>query len=59
MALIPAVLHLAGDHAWWLPGWLDRILPEVDVEGTRLEVADAVVEDAPREEAPVGAGVGH
>jgi len=37
MLIIPAVLHLAGDAAWWLPRWLDRILPDVDVEGAKLE----------------------
>ncbi|MEV2274217.1 MMPL family transporter [Nocardiopsis sp. NPDC049922] len=37
LTLIPALLHLAGDKAWWLPRWLDRILPDVDVEGARLE----------------------
>jgi putative drug exporter of the RND superfamily len=37
MALIPAVLYLLGEKAWWLPAWLDRILPDVDVEGASLE----------------------
>jgi RND superfamily putative drug exporter len=37
MALIPAVLYLLGDRAWWLPRWLDRLLPDVDVEGEKLE----------------------
>ncbi|HEY0952756.1 MMPL family transporter [Nocardioides sp.] len=37
IALIPAVLYLLGDRAWWLPRWLDRLLPEVDVEGEKLE----------------------
>ncbi|GAA1453185.1 MMPL family transporter [Nocardiopsis tropica] len=37
MALIPALMHLAGNGAWWLPGWLDRILPDIDVEGAALE----------------------
>jgi len=37
MALIPAVLYLLGEKAWWLPKWLDRLLPNVDVEGTSLE----------------------
>ncbi len=37
MLLIPAAMHLAGDSAWWLPRWLDRILPNVDVEGAELE----------------------
>lgn len=37
MALIPAVLYLMGDRAWWLPTWLDRLLPNVDVEGESLD----------------------
>src|SRR5579875_839642 len=36
MTLIPALMYLLGDKAWWLPKWLDRILPRVDVEGSRL-----------------------
>ncbi|WP_231389041.1 MMPL family transporter [Marmoricola sp. URHB0036] len=36
MTLVPAVLVLLGRRAWWLPGWLDRLLPEVDVEGAAL-----------------------
>ncbi|MEV5354876.1 MMPL family transporter [Streptomyces sp. NPDC052693] len=36
MALVPAVLALLGDKAWWLPRWLDRALPRVDVEGAAL-----------------------
>ncbi|MEU6861549.1 MMPL family transporter [Glycomyces sp. NPDC046736] len=37
MLIIPALMHLVGDKAWWLPKWLDRILPDVDVEGAALE----------------------
>lgn len=37
MALIPALMYLLGDKAWWLPGWLDRLLPNVDVEGEGLQ----------------------
>ncbi|WP_129656514.1 MMPL family transporter [Rothia halotolerans] len=37
MTLIPAVMHLLGEKAWWIPRWLDRILPNVDVEGSSLE----------------------
>ncbi|MEU5917210.1 MMPL family transporter [Streptomyces sp. NPDC047141] len=36
MAIVPAVLALLGRKAWWLPKWLDRILPNVDVEGEAL-----------------------
>ncbi|MFM6967449.1 MAG: MMPL family transporter [Microbacteriaceae bacterium] len=37
LMLVPAALTLLGDKAWWLPKWLDRILPDVDVEGAKLE----------------------
>ena len=37
MLLMPALMHLLGTSAWWLPRWLDRILPNVDVEGAALE----------------------
>ncbi len=37
LLLMPAIMHLLGRHAWWLPRWLDRILPNVDVEGATLE----------------------
>ncbi|WP_406727150.1 MMPL family transporter [Streptomyces sp. GD-15H] len=36
MAIVPAVLALLGKKAWWLPKWLDRFLPNVDVEGEGL-----------------------
>ncbi|MFI6726249.1 MMPL family transporter [Streptomyces atratus] len=36
MAIVPAVLALLGKRAWWLPRWLDRLLPNVDVEGEGL-----------------------
>ncbi|MEV4349215.1 MMPL family transporter [Actinoplanes sp. NPDC049596] len=37
MLVIPALMHLLGRSAWWIPRWLDRILPNVDVEGAALE----------------------
>ncbi len=36
MTLVPAVMKLFGRHAWWLPRWLDRRLPVVDIEGEAL-----------------------
>jgi len=36
MAIIPAVMALLDRRAWWLPAWLDRVLPRVDVEGASL-----------------------
>ncbi|MFK5635056.1 MMPL family transporter [Ornithinimicrobium sp. LYQ103] len=37
MTLTPAVMSLLGERAWYLPRWLDRLLPDVDVEGSALE----------------------
>ena len=36
MALVPAVMAAFGDHAWRIPRWLDRLLPNLDVEGDKL-----------------------
>ncbi|MGY5007281.1 MMPL family transporter [Streptomyces sp. 900105755] len=54
MAIVPAVLALLGKRAWWLPKWLDRALPNVDVEGEGLralsdEAAGAGKDDEDRE----------
>jgi RND superfamily putative drug exporter len=46
MAIVPAVLALLGKRAWWLPKWLDRALPDVDVEGEGLRTH---TEDGDRE----------
>ncbi|MFE6620750.1 MMPL family transporter [Streptomyces sp. NPDC057740] len=53
MAIVPAVLALLGDKAWWLPKWLDRILPRVDVEGEALSRRS---EPAARADVEAGAG---
>ena len=37
MTLVPAVMSLLGRAAWWLPGPLDRALPNLDIEGERLQ----------------------
>jgi RND superfamily putative drug exporter len=34
VVLVPALMSLLGDHAWWLPRWLDRTLPSVNLEAT-------------------------
>ncbi|XVQ06577.1 MMPL family transporter [Spirillospora sp. CA-255316] len=36
MTIIPAVMALLGRSAWWLPSWLNRLLPNVDIEGEKL-----------------------
>ncbi|WP_245861469.1 MMPL family transporter [Compostimonas suwonensis] len=37
LLLVPALMSLVGRAAWWLPRWLDRILPDLDVEGAKLD----------------------
>ncbi|MGI5443977.1 MMPL family transporter [Streptomyces shenzhenensis] len=36
MTFIPATMALAREKAWWIPAWLDRLLPDLDVEGDKL-----------------------
>jgi putative drug exporter of the RND superfamily len=50
MTVVPAVMALLGRHAWYLPAWLDRLLPNVDVEGDSLRRQPALE----RETEPVG-----
>ncbi|MCF2129487.1 MMPL family transporter [Strepomyces sp. STD 3.1] len=49
MTLVPAVLALAGRYAWWLPKELDRLLPDLDVEGTSLRKPPAGKHAKPRQ----------
>jgi RND superfamily putative drug exporter len=59
MLLVPATMELLGSRNWWLPGWLDRILPTLHVEGHAIPGLDpAAHEDEPEGEqrVPVSAG---
>jgi integral membrane protein, MMPL family len=44
MTITPAVLTLLGDKAWWMPKWLDKLVPNMDVEGATL--LDTLEEEA-------------
>jgi putative drug exporter of the RND superfamily len=52
MILVPAAMSLLGHRAWWLPAWLDRLLPTIDLEGSDdhsdldAELAELSEEDA-------------
>ena len=37
MALVPATMFLMGNATWWIPRWLNRLIPRLDIEGTALE----------------------
>ena len=57
MTIVPAVMSLLGRRAWWLPRWLDRALPNVDVEGEKLLhdlEASAPAPGAPASTSPAG-----
>jgi RND superfamily putative drug exporter len=47
MVLVPATMTLVGRANWWLPGWLDRILPHLDLEGAAKQ--EVVVVERERE----------
>ena len=55
LVLVPATMKLLGDANWWLPGWLDRLLPRVDIDGEtnlpapEMEPVDAETPDTERE----------
>ena len=44
LVITPAVLHLLGDRAWWMPGWLGRVIPNVSLEGHLVKNVDPPVE---------------
>ncbi|WP_084102632.1 MMPL family transporter [Demequina sp. NBRC 110051] len=46
MMVVPSLMHLIGESAWWMPKWLDKILPNVDVEGAALEREHPAPEEA-------------
>ncbi|HEV2974782.1 MAG TPA: MMPL family transporter [Solirubrobacteraceae bacterium] len=54
--LLPAVLHLLGERTWSLPGWLDRVLPRVNIEGTVLPAQQDA--DEPSASAPASRRAG-
>jgi len=44
MLMVPATMELLGEKNWWIPRWLDRILPQIDVEGHSVMDDDELVE---------------
>ena len=59
LVLVPATMELLGDANWWLPKWLGRILPKIEIEGEDKVVSHVLeetgglqVEEPPREREP-------
>jgi RND superfamily putative drug exporter len=40
LILVPSLMSILGRANWWLPGWLDRILPKVHIESSEDEITD-------------------
>lgn len=49
VVLMPAIMRVLGARAWWIPRWLDRLLPHVDIDGHDVESASEADVAAPRE----------
>ncbi len=54
VALVPSSMRLMGRWNWWIPRWLDRVLPRVSLEGDRADEDEA----RRREAEPAGVGGG-
>jgi RND superfamily putative drug exporter len=52
LVIAPAVVTLLGDRAWSLPGWMDRLLPDVSLEGHLVQGLDEKVGTEDREKVP-------
>ncbi|QRY84302.1 tRNA-guanine transglycosylase [Tsukamurella tyrosinosolvens] len=52
MIIMPTAMAVLGERAWWIPRWLDKVLPRIDVEGDGLREKKSP--DAEADTAPVG-----
>jgi putative drug exporter of the RND superfamily len=57
MVLVPATMELLGDRNWWLPGWLDRLLPNLHIEGHDIPDDDRPAPEPPVVTTPVPAAI--
>jgi len=57
MVLVPATMELLGDRNWWIPRWLDRVLPNIEIEGKHhiapVPASELVEAEEEREAEPV------
>ncbi|MDO8390439.1 MAG: MMPL family transporter [Actinomycetota bacterium] len=55
MVLVPATMELLGARNWWIPKWLDRVLPRLNVEGAHpADAAERILDEIAKEPEPVG-----
>jgi RND superfamily putative drug exporter len=61
VVLVPATMKLLGDANWWLPRWLDRLMPTIDIDGgfdSGVDGVDGVAAWPELQPAMVGASAG-
>jgi RND superfamily putative drug exporter len=51
VVLMPAIMRVLGSRSWWIPQWLDRVLPHIDIDGNDVEAPRraTIADEAPRE----------
>jgi putative drug exporter of the RND superfamily len=54
MVLVPAIMALLGAKAWWMPRWLERVVPQLHLEGSELAAAAGAAEPPGGTPAAVG-----
>ncbi|UGT52821.1 MMPL family transporter [Nocardia asteroides] len=54
MVVVPALLVIMGKWSWWMPKWLDRVIPDIDVEGSKLEQLRAQSAETVKQPVAVG-----
>ena len=52
MLIVPSVMYLLDTRAWWIPKWLDKILPRISIEGPEEPVPAAALNKAPTGKSP-------
>ena len=48
MVLVPAIMSLLGEHAWWMPRWLEPVVPRLQLEGSAAAEAETTSAGSPR-----------
>jgi RND superfamily putative drug exporter len=54
MILVPSVMSLLGEHAWWMPRWLEPVVPRLQLEGSAAATHPATVAAAGRPSGSIG-----
>ncbi|HEY1990685.1 MAG TPA: hypothetical protein VGG43_14550, partial [Acidimicrobiales bacterium] len=53
MVLVPSIMELIGNANWWMPRWLDRVVPKLGIEVDVEASTPVLSEDRPLDPTPV------